>query len=216
MKIFLPLFIVVILSGCAGRQVFENKEVHYKLILKKDASYKLKYPTFIRRHVEKGTYQIENGSLWLKHITAAPTDSILSFSCGFAKHAPDTLEFFFTNLHDSGSCVLFTINDNPQGFKTDFRGHLKLSYAVLIEQKVITADSTFRTIRITYNTKTYIIKTSETKALVKPTMIWIRLNEYIGEKSIEWNKSHSYSADTILFHGRNLKGSPKVFKMVKK
>jgi hypothetical protein len=69
----MTLFIMITLVACTDRKLYENKTENYKLILKKDSVYILKYPTysllriFPRKYYEKGTYNIVNDSILLEH-----------------------------------------------------------------------------------------------------------------------------------------------------
>jgi hypothetical protein len=216
MKRQLALFLLIILAGCAGRQVFTNRVRNYKLVLKKDSVYFLKRPAFFGKYREHGTYKIEKNTILLKRITGAPSESVKDFGFGFSIDDPDTVAFSFRNINDSDICVDFTINNNPTTFKTDNSGHLKLLYRDLISNKVISNDSAFHSITIFYNNKTYFLKELISGSLIKPSSIRIQLNQFIGEKSATWYRKYSYSNDSIIVNDGDWNGELIDIKLTRK
>ncbi|HET6990201.1 MAG TPA: hypothetical protein VFJ43_02710, partial [Bacteroidia bacterium] len=171
-----------------------------ELKLYRDSTYSFKYPTFLRNIHESGTYKITDNCILLKRIAQNTSDSILDCSMGYYSDNPDTVQVSFRGLNDSAICVAFTINKNPAIFKTDNSGQLKISYSMLLSKEIITKDSSFQFLDIFYNGRNYHI-TDTRPLLSKPTVISIKLNQFVGEKTVVLYRKFSYSNDTVIVNG---------------
>lgn len=196
------VFIVMVFSGCAERQILENKSGSCELSLYSDSTYSFKYPTFIRSRHENGTYKIVGNSILLKRIAENKfgSDSIIDCSSGYYPDNPDTVAFSFRDLNDSAICVSFQLNQNPSIFKTDNSGCLKIPYSTLIAKQIIANDSSFHSIDILYKNKNYHIADGRT-LFPKPRTITIKLNQFIGEKTIVLYRKFDYINDTVIVNG---------------
>lgn len=192
------LLLALVVAGCAGKQVLVNKKRNCKLVLHEDSTYAFKYPTFMGKEREKGTYKIENNSILLKRVVPNTYGSVVDCSSGYYFH-PDTLVFSFRDLNDSAIAVTFTLNEDPTVFKTDQQGHLQLLYSELSSKKIISSDGKIHSMRISFKNKTYEI--ANTSFLPNPTTVEIKLNQFSGEKTATRYRKFRIDGDTIIVNG---------------
>jgi hypothetical protein len=197
--LFCIFFLSILFAGCAGKQVLVNKSGNCKLELHKDATYAFKYPTFLGKRRENGTYKILNDSILLKRTTENNYGSIVDCSSIYYPDHPDTVTFAFRNLNDSAISVTFTLNQNPAVFKTDGHGRAKIAYSELVSKKIISGDSAFHSIAISFNNKTYNI--ADASILPKPISVHIKLNQFIGQKTATLYRKFSFTNDTVIVNG---------------
>jgi hypothetical protein len=211
MRHVLTIFIILIFTGCADRQIFKNNSGSCKLTLNKDATYTLKYPTIFKTIHEKGTYKILDSSIVLRRVTEMNYDSISDCSICYFVDQPDTLEFSFKNFNDSSICVSFTINQNSTVFKTDKSGHLKLLYRDLHASNII-SNYSFYLLRISFDNKEYVVR----EGFTKPTNVDIKLNQFAGKKTAIIYRDFKYTKDTIIVKGLDPKAIGSNRKLIRK
>lgn len=191
----LLFFLIPIFIGCST-QTFVNKSGSCKLRLHKDSTYFYKYPTFLWKMKERGTYTIEKDYILLTRIVKDSFENTNWNSCYYTNY-PDTVELSFTNLNDSSVSVSFTMNQQPTHYQTNASGSIKFLYSDLTNSKVISKDSSFYGFNISFNNKNYFIKDT----FLKPTSIQIQLNQYMGEKSATLYRRFEYKNDTVVVNG---------------
>lgn len=191
-------FLAILFSGCANKQVLVNKTRNCKLELYKDSTYAFKYPTFMGKRRENGTYQIRSNSILLKRTVQNTYGSVVDISSGYYFH-PDTLQFAFRDLNDSAIAVTFTLNDNPTIYKTDSDGHLQVLYSELLSKKIFSRENIIHSMTIFFNSKTYDI--ANASLLPNPTSIEIKLNQFVGQKTAILYRNFKFVHDTVTVNG---------------
>ncbi|MCW3083747.1 MAG: hypothetical protein JWP12_1113 [Bacteroidetes bacterium] len=203
MKHLFTFLIFIFFISCANRLTYVNKSGSCRIKLYNDSTYHLKYPTFFKNIRKNGTYKITGNSLVLKRtIKNIVYDSTDCSSIYYIDH-PDTVELSFRNLNDSSINVAFTINQNSTVFKTDHSGHLKILYSDLVSKKIISSDSSFHSISISFNNTAYFI--SGKSMFPKPTNIDIQLNQFVGQKTVTLYRKFDYLNDTVIVNGMDPK-----------